>query len=66
MMTFLTIFLAFFNSYLCGKLVAALDVNRIEGRPFDYKMALMALANGLIGVYLIISVYGQGLQRGSL
>lgn len=66
LITVIMMILAFFNSYLAGKLVAALDVNRIEGRPFEWKLAGMALMNAIVGIYLIIAVYGQGLQRGSL
>lgn len=62
--TIITMTIIFFSCYTAGKLNALLDIDRIDGKPFNTKIALIAVCNALIGIYSIVALYGQGIERG--
>jgi len=63
MMVVITMILAFFLAFQAGQMKALIDVDRVEGKKSDWKLYFFLVANTLISVYLIISVYGAGINR---
>lgn len=54
--TILTMCITFFSCYMAGKLSTLLDIDRIDGKPYDLKIAAMAVINALLGIYSIIAL----------
>lgn len=57
------IFLAFFLAFQAGQIKAMVDIDKIEGKKPEKKAYFFIVANTLISIYLIISIYGQGLSH---
>lgn len=64
--TVLTMGIVFSSCYMAGKLSTILQIDKIEGRPLNFKIVLAAVLNVILGIYSIIALYGQGIQRGLL
>ena len=62
----LTIFLAFFLAFQAGQMKAMIDIDKQEGTKPDWKLYFFLVANSLISLYMIISVYGAGLRHGNV
>ena len=57
------IFLAFFLAFQAGQIKAMVDIDKIEGKTPEKKAYFFIVADTLISIYLIISIYGQGLSH---
>lgn len=57
------IFLAFFLAFQAGQIKAMIDIDKIEGKTPEKKAYFFIIADTLISIYLIISIYGQGLSH---
>jgi hypothetical protein len=62
-MVVITMFAAFFLAFQAGQMKAMIDVDRIEGRKSDWKLYFFLVAETLMSMYLIISIYGHGVAR---
>ena len=56
-------FLAFFLAFQAGQMKAMIDVDKIEGKTPEKRAYFFLVADSLISIYLIISIYGQGLRH---
>ena len=57
----INIFLAFFLAFQAGQMKALIDIDKQDGRKSDWKVYFFLVADTLISIYLIISIYGAGL-----
>lgn len=64
MLLILNVFLAFFLAFQAGCMKTMIDVDKIEGKKSDWKLYFFLVADTLISLYLIISIYGMGINRG--
>lgn len=55
--------LAFFLAFQAGQMKAMIDVDKAEGRKPEKRAYFFLIADSLISVYLIISIYGAGLRH---
>lgn len=56
-------FLAFFLAFQAGQMKVMIDVDKQEGIKPDWKLYFFLVADSLISIYIIISIYGAGLNR---
>lgn len=59
----LNMFLAFFLAFQAGQMKALIDIDREDGRKTDWKVYFFCVADSIISLYLIVSVYGSGLRH---
>ena len=64
MVLILNMILAFFLAFQAGQMKTMIDVDKIEGRNTGWMTYFFLVADTLISVYLIISIYGMGITRG--
>jgi hypothetical protein len=57
-------FLAYFLAFQAGQMKAMIDTDKIDGRKPEKRAYFFLVANTLISVYLIISIYGAGMRHG--
>lgn len=63
MLLIFNIFLAFFLAFQAGQMKAIIDVDKAEGRKPEKRAYFFLVADTLISLYLIISIYGAGLRQ---
>ena len=56
-------FLAFFLAFQAGQIKAMIDIDKIDGKKPEKKAYILLVADILISIYLIISIYGAGVNR---
>ena len=59
-MIILNMFLAYFLAFQAGQMKALIDIDKQDGRKSDWKVYFFLIADSLISIYLIISIYGAG------
>lgn len=59
----INMFLAFFLAFQAGQMKAMIDIDKQDGRESDWKVYFFLIADSLISIYLIISIYGAGLRH---
>jgi riboflavin transporter FmnP len=59
----LNMFLAFFLAFQAGQMKTMIDVDKAEGRKPEWKLYFFLVANTIISVYFIMSIYGSGLRH---
>ena len=59
----INMFLAFFLAFQAGQMKALIDIDKQDGRESDWKVYFFLIADTLISLYLIISIYGAGLRH---
>ena len=59
----INIFLAFFLAFQAGQMKAMIDVDKIEGKKPEKRAYFFLVADTLISIYLILSIYGAGLSH---
>jgi hypothetical protein len=57
------IFLAFFLAFQAGQMKTMIDIDKQDGRKSDWKLYFFLIADTLISIYIIISIYGAGLRH---
>jgi hypothetical protein len=57
------IFLAYFLAFQAGQMKTLIDIDKQDGRKSDWKVYFFLIADSLISIYLIISIYGAGLRH---
>lgn len=58
------IFLAIFLAFQAGQIKAIIDIDKIEGKKPEKKAYFLLVADLLISLYLVISIYGMGMRHG--
>jgi hypothetical protein len=58
------IFLAIFLAFQAGQIKAIIDIDKIDGIKTEKKAYFLLVADLLISLYLVISIYGMGLRHG--
>ena len=61
-MIVIQMFLAYFLAFQAGQMKALIDIDKQDGRKSDWKVYFFLIADSLISIYLIISIYGAGLR----
>ena len=56
-------FLAYFLAFQAGQMKALIDIDKQDGRKSDWKVYFFLIADTLISLYLIISIYGMGMRH---
>ena len=56
-------FLAFFLAFQAGQIKAMIDIDKIDGKKPEKKAYILLVVDILISIYLIISIYGAGVNR---
>lgn len=59
----LNMFLAFYLAFQAGQMKTLLDIDTQDGRKSDWKVYFFLVADSLISIYLIISIYGAGVKH---
>ena len=59
----INIFLAFYLAFQAGQMKTLLDIDKQDGRESDWKVYFFLIADTLISLYLIISIYGMGMRH---
>ena len=59
-MIVVNMFLAYFLAFQAGQMKALIDIDKQDGRKSDWKVYFFLIADSLISIYLIISIYGAG------
>lgn len=57
------IFLAFYLAFQAGQMKTLIDIDKQDGRKSDWKVYFFLIADTLISLYLIISIYGMGVRH---
>ena len=57
------ILLAFYLAFQAGQMKTLLDIDKQDGRESDWKVYFFLIADSLISIYLIISIYGMGMRH---
>lgn len=57
------IFLAIFLAFQAGQIKAIIDVDKIEGKKPEKWAYFLLVADLLISLYLVISIYGMGMRH---
>ena len=52
--------------YQAGKLGAAVQIDRIDGRKTETMIHVLYWLDFFFGLYLLISIYGRGVTRGAM
>lgn len=60
---FLDIFLAIFLAFQAGQIKAMIDVDKIEGKQPEKMAYFLLVADLVISLYLVISIYGMGMRH---
>ncbi len=60
----LDIFLVIFLAFQAGQIKAMIDVDKIDGKKPEKWAYFLLVADLLISLYLIISIYGMGMRHG--
>lgn len=60
---FLDIFLAIFLAFQAGQIKAMIDVDKIEGKQPEKMAYFLLVADLVISLYLVISIYGMGVRH---
>ena len=60
----LDIFLAIFLAYQAGQIKAIIDIDKIEGKKPEKWAYFLLVADLLISLYIVISIYGMGMRHG--
>ena len=58
------IFLAIFLAFQAGQIKAMIDVDKIEGKKPEKMAYFLLVADLVISLYLVISIYGMGMRHG--
>lgn len=66
MLVILNLLLGFYLAFQAGQMKAMIDVDRVEGRKSDWKLYFFLVADTLISLYLLVSIYGMGVNRGTV
>ena len=66
MLVILNMILVFVLAFQAGCMKAMIDVDRIEGKKSNWKLYFFLVADTLISVYLLVSIYGMGINRGTV
>ena len=62
----INIFLAFFLAFQAGEMWTLIKLDKEEGRKPDWKLYFFLVADSLISLYIIVSIYGQGLKHANV
>lgn len=62
----LDMFIAAMCLYQAGKFATVMDINCIEERKTKIHMQVLYWLNLFFGLYLLIVIYGKGIERGSM
>ena len=57
------IFLAIFLAYQAGQIKAMIDVDKIDGKKPEKMAYFLLVADLVISLYLVISIYGMGMRH---
>ena len=57
------ILLAIFLAFQAGQIKAMIDVDKIDGKKPEKKAYFLLVADLLISLYLVISIYGMGIRH---
>ncbi len=59
-MIIIQMFLAFFLAFQAGQMKTLIDLDKEDGRTSDWKLYFFCIADTLLSIYLIITIYGSG------
>ena len=62
----ITIIVAFFLAFQAGQMWIMIKLDKEEDRKPDWKLYFFLVADSLISLYMIISIYGAGLRHGNI
>jgi hypothetical protein len=60
---FIDIFLAIFLAFQAGQIKAMIDVDKIDGKKPEKMAYFLLVADLVISLYLVISIYGMGMRH---
>jgi hypothetical protein len=58
-MIIIQMFLAFFLAFQAGQMKTLIDLDKEDGRKSDWKLYFFCIADSLLSIYLIITIYGS-------
>ena len=64
--TLIDMFVAALCLYQAGKFGAAMQIDKIDGRKTETMFEVFYWLNLFFGLYLLISIYGRGIERGGM
>lgn len=64
--TLIDMFVAALCLYQAGKFGAAMQIDKIDGRKTETMFEVLYWLNLFFGLYLLIAIYGRGIERGGM
>ena len=58
--------LVYWLAFTAGKMKAAIDIEKMDSKPIPKSFYFWIVINTLMAFWLMISIYGRGISRGSL
>lgn len=62
----LNIFLTYFLAFQAGQMWTMIKLDKEEDIKPDWKLYFFLVADSLISLYIIVSIYGAGLKHGNV